>query len=173
MGRNPAHGVGVQLGRRTFYGAMKRDPELKTALDQARAHGCATLRRLHLASALPATVGVTTNWRFVGPIASLPWNQNNPACHEQVRVYHEKLQVALDAQRAAAEQARIKGQQRARAAQQELQQALEAYPECHGQLHNFSEIINANPYRTTGVCYLMQPQPVTQWRSATPKVRVA
>lgn len=47
-----------------------------------------------------------------GPIASLPWNQNNPACHEQVRVYHEKLQVALDAQRAAAEQARIKGQQR-------------------------------------------------------------
>jgi hypothetical protein len=34
------------IGRRTFYGAMKRDPELKTALDQARAHGCATLRRL-------------------------------------------------------------------------------------------------------------------------------
>lgn len=74
------------------------------------------------------------------------------------------------------EKQRQEDQQRAREEQEhrekQLQIALQAFPECHGTLHSFYDIMNTNPYQTDGVCYEMPSLSVTQWLSANQVVVV-
>lgn len=61
----------------------------------------------------------------------------------------------------------LEAAQSRREERQRLQSALAAFPECLGQLHNFSDIVIANPYQTRGVCYAMPALQVIQWLSAS------